>query len=123
TRPVKLAILNANLLPVVGEGVTGAPAIGPATMTCSSGGAGAKIGAIPNNGFGYVLNGDGSSCFGQDGSGHYKTLQTDSGTGGTDHPAFPAVGHPAFGNFGGGVSVLAPVAGLLRALDVVFPEY
>ena len=27
-----------------------------------------------------------------------------------DSPAFPAVGHPAFGNFGGGVSFLAPAA-------------
>src|SRR5207244_5899115 len=42
-RPVTLAILNANLLPVVGEGVTGGPVIGPASMTCSSGGKGPKL--------------------------------------------------------------------------------
>ncbi len=118
TRPVKMAILNANLLPVVGEGVTGAPVIGPANMTCTSGGKGPKVGAIPNNGFGYVLNADGSSCFGSDGSGHYNTLQTDSGSGNTDRPDFPAVGSPAFGNFAGGVSFLAPATGLLRAIDV-----
>ncbi|HMC37994.1 MAG TPA: hypothetical protein VKK30_09000, partial [Actinomycetota bacterium] len=122
-RPVKLALLNVNLLPVVGEGVTGGAVIGPATMTCSSGGKGPKIGAIPNNGFGYVLNSDGSSCFGSDGSGHYNALQTDTGSGSQDRPDFPAVGLPAFGNIGGGVSFLAPVTGLLRAVDVVFPEY
>jgi len=123
TRPVKMAILNVNLLPVVGEGVTGAPVIGPANMTCSSGGKGPKVGAIPNNGFGYVLNANGSSCFGSDGSGHYNTLQTDSGSGNSDRPDFPAVGSPAFGDFAGGVSFLAPATGLLRAIDVVFPEY
>src|SRR5205807_1428991 len=83
-----------------GEGVTGGPVIGPATMTCSSGGKGPKVGAIPNNGFGYVLNSDGSSCFGSDGSGHYNTLQTDTGSGSQDRPDFPAVGLPAFGNIG-----------------------
>jgi hypothetical protein len=124
--PVKMAILSANLLPVVGEGVTGAPAIGPATMSCgTNGGAGPKVGASPNNGLGYVLNGDGSSCYGQDSSGRYGTLQSanGSGAGQVDRPDFPAVGHPAFGNFAGGTSVLMPVTGLLRALDVVFPEY
>jgi hypothetical protein len=123
--PVKLAILNGDLLPVVGEGVTGSPVIGPATMSCSSGGAGRKVGAAPNNGFGYVLNGDGSSCYGQDSSGRYNVLQSDNGSGAgqTDRPDFPAVGHPAFGNFAGGISFLSPAAGLLRALDVVFPEY
>ncbi|MFL5781901.1 MAG: FG-GAP and VCBS repeat-containing protein, partial [Thermoleophilaceae bacterium] len=122
--PVKLAILNANLLPVVGEGVTGAPVIGPKTLDCGgNGGKGPKVGAIPNNGFGYILNKDGSSCLGADSSGHYATLQTDSGSGDVDRPDFPAVGHPAFGNFAGGVSFLSPVTGLLRALDVVFPEY
>jgi hypothetical protein len=124
--PVKMAILNANLLPVVGEGVTGAPVIGPATMSCgANGGSGPKVGASPNNGLGYVLNGDGSSCYGQDSSGRYGTLQSEngSGVGQTDRPNFAAVGHPAFGNFAGGTSVLMPVTGLLRALDVVFPEY
>jgi hypothetical protein len=40
-----------------------------------------------------------------------------------DTPAFPAVGHPAFGEFGGGVSFLAPAAGLRRALDAAVNEY
>ena len=40
-----------------------------------------------------------------------------------DSPAFPAVGHPAFGNFGGGLSFLAPAAGLRRALDAAVNEH
>jgi hypothetical protein len=126
--PVPLGLLQTGLLPVVGEGVSGAPVIGPATMDCgANGGVGPKVGAIPNNGFGYILNKDGTSCLGQDSGGKYNTLQTDTGSGGpsgqTDRPNFPALGHPAFGNFAGGISFLAPVTGLLRALDVVFPEY
>jgi hypothetical protein len=51
-------------------------------------------------------------------------MDTDGGSGSaSDRPAFPAVGHPAFGDLGGGVSLLGPVAGLARALDVLLPEY
>ena len=122
--PVKLAILDRELLPVVGEGVAGAPILGP--VNCPSGGGGLKAADFANTGVAYVLNANGSSCLGDDGSGHYNSMLTDAGSNGGDHPAYPAVGHPAFGDFGGNngpVSLLAPVAGLLRALDVVLPEY
>jgi hypothetical protein len=119
--PAKMALLQPHLLPVVGEGVTGAPAIGP--VTCPSGGAGSKVGAFGATGVAYVFNGDGTSCLGRQ-SGRDVSMDTDGGTGSmADRPAFPAVGHPAFGDVGGGVSLLGPVAGLVRALDVVLPEY
>ncbi|MEA2472290.1 MAG: hypothetical protein QOE06_205, partial [Thermoleophilaceae bacterium] len=119
--PAKLAVLTAHLLPIVGEGVTGAPVIGP--VTCPSGGQGSKIGAFANTGVAYVFNGDGTSCLGRQ-SGKDVSMDSDKGSGSaTDHPAFPAVGHPAFGNFAGGVSLLGPVAGLGRALDALLPEY
>jgi hypothetical protein len=119
--PAKLAILTAHLLPVVGEGVTGAPAIAP--VDCPSGGAGSKIGTFANTGVAYVFNGDGTSCLGRSG-GKDVSMDSDKGSGNaTDHPAFPAVGHPAFGDIGGGVSLLGPVAGLARALDALLPEY
>lgn len=56
---------------------------------------------------------------------HDNALQSDFavGNGKFDTPAIPAVGPAAFGDFAGGVSFLAPSAGLLRSLDVALPEY
>ena len=65
---MKVAILEKELLPVVGEGVTGAPILGP--VSCPSGGSGLKAAAFANTGVAYVLNADGSSCQGNDGAGH-----------------------------------------------------
>jgi hypothetical protein len=123
--PAKVGVLNAELLPVVGEGVTGYPVIAKASCGGPSpqGGAGPKIGALANNGEAYVFAANGKSCFGQDGSGHDIPVQTDGYSNQPDHPLIPAVGHPAFANLGGGISLLAPAAGLGRALDVAFPEY
>jgi hypothetical protein len=121
--PAKVGIINAELLPDVGEGITGSPVL--AKLTCPSGGDGVKIGVIPDAGPGYVFNGDGTSCYGQSG-GHDDALSTDvaAGLGQTDHPVFPAVGLPAFGDLGGlQPTFVAPVAGLLRALDLVVPDY
>jgi hypothetical protein len=118
--PAKMALLQPHLLPVVGEGVTGAPAIAP--LTCPSGGEGNKIGAFGNTGVAYVFNGDGTSCLGRQ-SGRDVSMDTDGTRGSTvDKPVFPAVGHPAFGDIGGGISLLGPVAGLTRALDVALPD-
>ena len=117
--PVKMTLLMKGLLPVVGEGVTGAPALAP--ITCPSGGEGLKIGAFANTGVGYVFNGDGTSCLGRSATGD-NAMDTDQGGGG-DRPTFPAVGHPAFGNFAGGISFLGPTAGVLRAADLILTEY
>jgi hypothetical protein len=121
--PVKMGIINRELLPVVGEGVTGAPAIAP--VTCPSGGSGAKVGAEGNAGPAYIWNPDGTSCYGQS-NGHDNAMQTDfaAGTEKYDHPAIPAVGHPTFGNLGGASpSYITPAAGVLRALDLAVNEY
>lgn len=126
--PKKLAVLNTELLPDVGEGVNGSPVIAP--LTCPSGGAGNKVGVIPAAGVGYILNGDGSSCYGQapntSGQPADTALQTDAAAGPrqVDRPVFPAVGLPAFGDLGGPQpSFVAPVAGLLRAVDLIAPDY
>jgi hypothetical protein len=120
--PAKLGIVNAELLPVVGEGVTGYPVIG--RMSCGADAGGPKVGAIANNGEAYVFGPDGKSCYGQEG-GHDIPLQTGGYANQPDHPLVPAVGHPAFGVLdpAGGPSFIAPAAGLGRALDVAFPEY
>jgi hypothetical protein len=126
--PTKIGQVETDLLPVVGEGITGAPVIGPASCPHAAGGPD-KAGVIADAGLGYLFNSDGSSCYGQspgnDGAMHDNALASDFAvTGGKfDTPAIPAVGLPAFGNFGGGVSFLAPVAGILRSLDVALPEY
>jgi hypothetical protein len=122
--PKKIGQVNQELLPVVGEGVTGSPIIGPAN--CPNGGGGQKVGAISDAGPAYLFNPDGSSCYGDSG-GKDNPMQTDvaTGAGKYDTPAFPAVGHPAFGALSpsGDPSFLAPVAGLTRALDVAVNEY
>jgi hypothetical protein len=122
--PVKIGILNRELLPVVGEGITGGAAV--AALTCPSGGAGPKIGAIPDAGPGYILNPDGSSCYGNDPtSGRHNALESDFSSGVVyDHPAIPAVGLPAFADLGGGdPSFLSPAAGAIRSLDVLASDY
>ena len=121
--PVKIGIIDAGLLPDVGEGINGSPVVAP--LHCPSGGAGPKIGVTPDAGPAYVLNADGSSCYGTL-AGADNTLQTDFAlsAGKYDTPVYSAVGYPAFGTLDGrSVSLFAPVTGLLRALDVAAPEY
>ncbi len=122
--PAKVGILDAELLPVVGEGITGYPVI--ARASCggpnAQGGSGAKIGVLANNGEAYVFAPNGQSCFGRDGSGD-TPLQTDGYANQPDHPMLPAVGLPAFADLGAGMTFIAPAAGLGRALDVALPEY
>ena len=121
--PAKIGIIDAGLLPDVGEGINGSPVVAP--LNCPQGGEGPKIGVLPAAGPGYVLNADGSSCYGSS-EGKYNALQTDfsAGNGKTDTPAFPAVGEPAFGTLDGTTTnMFAPAAGLVRALDVVAPDY
>ncbi len=123
--PFKAGIVNSELLPVVGEGVSGPPVI--ARLSCPSGGSGPKVGVFANNGPAYVLNPDGTSCYGNDPtSGKPNALEADVTAGPLqyDHPIIPAVGMAAFGDLGGAQpSFVAPAAGLVRALDVVAPDY
>jgi hypothetical protein len=118
--PAKVAILDAELLPVVGEGVTGYPVVG--NVDCGSGG-GPKVGAMANNGLAYVFDTNGQSCYGKS-NGADIPLQTDGYANQPDHPLVPAVGLPAFSDLdGAGLSFVAPAAGLGRALDVALPDY
>jgi hypothetical protein len=121
--PAKIGIIDAGLLPDVGEGINGSPVVAP--VLCPEGGEGLKVGVTPDAGPGYVLNANGTSCYGSVG-GKYTALQTDVSTSAskTDTPTFPAVGEPAFGTLDGTTtSMFAPTSGLLRALDVVAPDY
>jgi subtilase family protein/VCBS repeat protein len=118
--PAKVAVVDAELLPVVGEGITGYPIVGK--VNCGSGG-GPKVGAMANNGLAYVFGPNGQSCYGRS-NGADIPLQTDGYGNQPDHPLVPAVGLPAFSDLDGtGLSFIAPAAGLGRALDVAFPDY
>jgi hypothetical protein len=123
--PFALGIIDSELLPVVGEGVVSGPVV--ASVTCPSGGSGPKIGVLANNGPAYILNANGTSCYGNDPGNHRpNALESDFSPSGTeqDHPTLPAVGLGAFGDLGGPqASFLTPVAGAIRALDVAAPEY
>jgi len=122
--PFKAGIALTELLPVVGEGITGYPVV--AELTCPSGGSGPKVGVVANNGPAYVLNADATSCYGNDAGGKPNALESDAGegTGQVDRPVLPAVGHPAFGSLGGAQpAFLTPAAGTTRALDIAFPDY
>src|SRR5205814_469232 len=61
--PVKVGSVFEELLPVVGEGVTGSPIVGD--VNCPNGGSGPKVGALADAGPGYLFNPDGSSCYDQ----------------------------------------------------------
>src|SRR5439155_12666143 len=128
--PKKLAFINKELLPVVGEGVTGSPVIGPAT--CASGGSGPKVGALSAAGPGYQFNPNGSSCYGQTPDSQGRPQDNVMATDFTatsqkyDTPAIAAVGHPAFGDLegtGADPTFLMPAAGAIRALDLKLNEY
>src|SRR5205823_9479115 len=81
--PAKIGIIDAGLLPDVGEGINGSPVVAP--VRCPEGGEGLKVGVTPDAGPGYLLNADGSSCYGST-AGTYNALQTDfaAGNGKTD---------------------------------------
>ena len=125
--PAKIGIVSTELLPVVGEGVTGSPAIGP--VNCPSGGQGAKVTVMPAAGFSYVLNPNGQSCYGRDANGRDRVLNSVIPGGNPqkyDLTTTSAVGHPAFASLGGaapGISVLGPATGLIRSLDIGVNEY
>ncbi len=121
--PVKIGIIDAGLLPDVGEGINGSPVV--ARLACPSGGSGMKIGLTPDAGPAYILNSNGTSCYGAVG-GRDVTLGTDvpPGAGRYDTPAYAAVGYPAFGSLDGKqIDFFAPATGLFRALDLAAPEY
>jgi hypothetical protein len=124
--PFATGMLLTETLPIVGEGIAGPPVIGP--VACPSGGSGMKVGSATAAGPAYVVNGDGTSCYGST-SGNANALSADFGGAAhaTDTPLIPALGNPAFGA-AAGASADAPALamgaiGLFKALDLQVADY
>ncbi|MEA2169468.1 MAG: hypothetical protein QOF76_2768 [Solirubrobacteraceae bacterium] len=117
--PFKVGIIDGGILPLVGEGVTGSPIIG--NVSCNGAAAAPIVGTVPAAGLPYLVGVDGKSCYGQLG-GLDRALPTSGGVA-ADPLFFPAFGHPAFAKLAGLDTFLAPAAGLIRAADIVLPEY
>ena len=122
--PAKVGIINAELLPDVGEGITGSPVL--AKLTCPSGGSGREGRRHPRRRARLHLQRRRHVLLRRSRAATTTRWRPTSsaGAGQVDHPVFPAVGLPAFGDLGGAQpAFVAPVAGLLRALDLVVPDY
>jgi len=124
--PFPVGMLLTETLPIVGEGIAGPPVIGP--VDCPSGGAGSKVGTATAAGPAYVINGDGTSCYGAT-SGNANALSPDFGGAAhaTDTPLIPALGNPAFGAAGGAgaddPAFIMGAIGLFKALDLQVVDY
>ncbi len=124
--PFDVGMLLTETLPIVGEGVAGPPVIGP--VDCPSGGGGSKVGTATAAGPAYIVNPDGTSCYG-DTAGAANALSSDfaATATATDSPVIPTLGNPAFGAAGGAPadspSFITAAIGLFRALDLQVSEY
>jgi len=120
--PAKLSTVTTELLPVVGDGPTGAPVIGDlagnGTLQITGAGTAGPL---------TVLNGDGSSYYGNDSQGRFKTLQT-AGVGpaanSKDAPSIPAAGGTALTDLQGTgkLQIAAPAIGLGKLVDLLLPD-
>ena len=119
--PAKIALLNAELLPDVGEGINASPALADV-----DGDSQLEVGVFANAGPAYLLKSDGTSFFGNGPDGNYRVFATDADAGSTspDTPSFASLGEGAFADLTGLGQIVftAPASGLGRALAVVLPE-
>jgi hypothetical protein len=121
--PVSLTDLDAGLLPDVGDGTTGSPALADL-----SGSGALDVGAMTAIGPGYIFTPSGHSYYGNGPDGQPISLSM-AGAGplanSFDVPTIDAVGQPTFAALGGaapGVSFVAPTASLGKALDAALPD-
>lgn len=122
--PVKIGMLQAELLPDVGSGSNGAPTFadvdGDGTLEIGT----ASIASPP-----YLLKLDGSSYYGNGPDGKYVTMASlpseFKNPTATDGPSVASLGGGVFGRLGGAGSPYSwamGASGLRRLLDVVLPE-
>lgn len=127
--PASVGVFDSSLLPVLGDGVTGSPAL------ADLGGNGQlEVGVASSAGPAYVLSANGTSYLGTGPDGKPKVLST-MPTGPLSNsigavPSIPALGMPVFAPLGTGaggsvlapgVSMVMPALSLGKALDVALP--
>jgi hypothetical protein len=122
--PVKIGMIETELLPDVGSGSDGSPVVGRVLP----GSAKPQIATASIGGPPYLLNPDGSSAYGVGPDGTYVTMssdQTEFKGSQTDGPSIASVGGGALGRLGGRSSSLSfamGATGLKRLLDIVLPD-
>ncbi|MDX6288084.1 MAG: hypothetical protein QOG53_3569 [Frankiales bacterium] len=121
--PARIATAALELLPVVGDGPTGAPVLGPITGDPKR----LDVGIDGTAGPAYILGPNGVSIYGRDSQGRDHTLRmsgTGSASNSTDKPSIPAAGGGIFTQFNvtGPPSLAIPAAGLGKLLDLALPE-
>ncbi len=116
--PVKLALLKLELLPTVGTGLDGPPALADLDRDGR-----AEIAAFTFLGPAYILDGHGRSFLGEAQPGIPRTLEVDTlgaQSNSIDGPAYPALGGGVLAEMagaGGGFQFIAPTAGLGKLID------
>jgi hypothetical protein len=120
--PVRTALVTTGLLPLVGTGSNGPPALADVNDDGRL-----EVGTFSVIGPAYVLNASGQSFLGTHPSGEPVTLATDllgAASNSNDAPSIPALGAPVLAEFAGrgsGFQLLAPAAGLGKFLDNQLP--
>lgn len=127
--PASIGVFDSSLLPVVGDGVTGSPALADL-----SGNGQLEVGVNSSAGPGYILSPNGTSYLGNGPDGKPKVLSTQP-TGALSNsigavPSIPALGMPVLAPLGAGaagsalapgISMVTPALSLGKALDVALP--
>jgi hypothetical protein len=116
--PVRIAMLTTELLPVVGTGVNGPPALADL-----DGDGAAEIAGFTFLGPAYIYNGQGGSFIGEARPGVPRTLEADVfgvESNSIDGPAYPSLGGGVFAEMQGpgtGFQYIAPTTGLGKSVD------
>jgi hypothetical protein len=118
--PAKIGQLGCEILPVVGDGIGGQPALADLDGDHKD-----EIGVFGTTGPGYILRGDGTSFLGTGGDGKPRVLSANLGAGSDsrDAPSILSLGGGVFGSLTGGQpNFIAPAGGIGRQLDVQLSE-
>ena len=118
--PAKIGQLGCEILPVVGDGIGGQPALADL-----DGDRKPEIGVLGTTGPGYLLRGDGSSFLGNGGDGRPRVLDANLGAGSDSHdtPSILSLSGGVFGSLTGGKpNFIAAAGGIGRQLDIQLSE-